>query len=175
MTTRAIATAHHAASPDIITVTDCIATLSRNGMIREMDEVFGQAVERGIVLRSNSLDGQWEVDLSGMPFPVARAACRYLLKQIQLHKSAEDLQDIVFITGVGMAQQRRRENVSTQTDFSATSVLEKNPTTSLRDYVQGILRSDLEPPLESTIPERAKGTVMVGKPALTLWLEAQKG
>jgi pentatricopeptide repeat protein len=170
MTTKAIATANHAASPDIITVTDCIATLSRNGMLTEMDEVFGQAVQRGIVLRGNSLDGQWEVDLSGMPFPVARAACRYLLKQIQLYKSVEDLQDMVFITGVGMAQQRRRESTSTA---KSSSVLEKDPTTSLRDYVQGILRSDLKPSLESTIPDRAKGTVMIGKGTLTRWLEVQ--
>jgi pentatricopeptide repeat protein len=159
-------------SPDIITVTDCIASLSRNGMTEEMDEVFRQAVDRGIVLRRNSLDGQWEVDLSGMAFPVARAACRYLLKKVQLDKSTEDVQDMVFITGVGMAQLRRKDNAATRTD-STMSVLEKDPTTSLRDYVQGILRSDFGPSLESTIPERAKGTVMVGKEMLTRWRDEQ--
>lgn len=137
-----------------------------------MDEVFEQAVERGIVLRSNSLDGQWEVDLSGMPFPVARAACRYLLKQIKVRESPESLQDMVFITGVGMAQQRRKDRASTKSD-TAWSVLEKDPTTSLRDYVQGILKSDFDPGLESTIPVRAKGTVMVGQETLARWLEVQ--
>jgi hypothetical protein len=144
----AIATAKGSASPDIITVTDCLATLHRAGRRKEIDHVFKEAVARGIVLRGNQLDSQWETDLSGMSIPVASATSRYILTQA-LELESDNLQDITFITGVGKAQQRR-----------------KGDKTSLRDYLQELLRQDFEPPLESYIPDRAQGTVVVKKETL---------
>ena len=34
-----------------------------------VDEVFAEAVDRGLILRKDSLDTSWEVDLSCMSFP----------------------------------------------------------------------------------------------------------
>lgn len=164
-------------SPDIITVSDCIATLSEAGQIDQMDQVFEEAVKRGIVLRNNALDVQWEVDLSGMPFPVARAACRHLLRNLVHRRSkSDDVQDMIFITGIGKAQQLRKEGrptVQTSVDLPSNILDKKDPTTSLRDFVQGILTSDFEPSLPSIIPERAKGTVVIEKEALSDWLNKQ--
>lgn len=182
-----IATARDIASPDIITLTDCIATLSRAGYKYKMDEVFRQAVEReGIVLQSNdSLDSIWEIDLSGMPFPIARAACRYLLRTItdEYQKKSADfaLEDMVFITGVGVNHQKLKQgdkyslkNITTThttSDMATNNVLDKKDrTTSLRDFIQGILESDFDSPIKSTVPSRAQGTVVIEKDILTSWL-----
>jgi len=211
-----IASAGHTASPDIITLTDCIATLSRAGYTEKMDEVFREAVEQGIVLGktnqysssssnsnsksnvlgNNDLDRQWEIDLSGLPFPIARAATRYLLQQTipEAHHGEEDLQDMVFITGIGKAQQRRREESSRDATIARTTpatkfgnnnnnsnsnnnnVLErKDRTTSLRDFIQGILETDFDPPLESVVPHRAQGTVVIERETLDRWRNEQKG
>mmetsp|Transcript_22740 Transcript_22740/g.48284 ORF Transcript_22740/g.48284 Transcript_22740/m.48284 type:complete len:251 (+) Transcript_22740:2010-2762(+) len=193
-TETSIATARDIASPDIITLTDCIATLSRAGYTRQMDEVFREAVERGIVLGgSNDLDRQWEIDLSGLPFPIARAATRYLLQSIsqkqQSGVAGEDnnepnvLQDMIFITGTGKAQQKRREEresspttVGAAAAAASNNVLEKKDrTTSLRDFVQGILETDFDPPLESVVPSRAQGTVVVEVATLARWLNEKEG
>ncbi len=66
-------------SPDIVTLTEVVATLDRatEKANREMvDIVFAEAVQRGIILREDLLDRAWELDLSGMSFRVAQAACR---------------------------------------------------------------------------------------------------
>jgi len=190
--TSSIATARDIASPDIITLTDCIATLSRAGYTRKMDEVFRQAVEReGIVLQSNdSLDSIWEVDLTGLPFPIARAACRYLLQSIsnkyQQKSSDIVLEDMVFITGTGLAHQKVKEETNwvsptgtTQlTSFSniaSTNVLDKKDrATSLRDFIQGILGTDFDPPIETIVPARAQGTVVIEKDTLARWLNQEE-
>jgi len=193
--TASIATAKDIASPDIITLTDCIATLSRAGYTRKMDEVFRQAVEReGIVLQSNdSLDSMWEVDLSGLPFPIARAACRYLLQTVsnEYQKNSTDvvLEDMVFITGIGVAHPKVKEETksssmhrtttttaTTHPPFSSTiattnNVLDrKDRTTSLRDFMQGILEKDFDPPIKSSVPPRAQGTVVIEEKILASWL-----
>lgn len=185
-----IATARDVASPDIITLTDCIATLSRAGYTEQMDEVFREAVERGIVLgrNNNDLDEQWEIDLSGLPLPIARAAARYLLQSIVqkhrdggTHKPDESnrLQDMIFITGIGKAQQKRRVESSSATPPAATpsnKVLErKDRTTSLREFIQAILETDFEPPLESIVPKRAQGTVVIEEAKLARWLNEERG
>jgi hypothetical protein len=144
-----------------------------------MDNVFEEAVNRGIVLRNNALDVQWEVDLSGMPFPVARAACRYLLKNLMgKGNKPEEIQDMIFITGIGKAQQIRKEALASNnygpTGSTSGNVLEKkDPTTSLRDFIQAILATDFEPALASVIPERAQGTVVLERNILVEWLAHQ--
>lgn len=153
-----IATAKSSASPDIITLTDCIATLFRAARYEKMDEVFAEAVNNGIILRGNRLDSHWETDLSGMSIPVASAASRYILHQIR-YVELKDLNDVSFITGVGTFQQKERSK----------SGASKESRMSLRDYLQSMLLEMFE--LESYIPARAKGTVVVKKEALTQWLE----
>ena len=172
--TAAIATAKDIASPDIITVTDCIATLSQADYLNEVDQVFREAVQRGIVLRGNSLDSQWETDLTGMSFPVARGAIRYILSGC-LDENPENLKDITFITGIGKSH-RLRGNIpnSPKSSKSVNSSNNKDPRTSLRDYVREILESDFEPPMESLIPQWAPGTVEVKRSTLIKWLKQQK-
>jgi len=162
---RAIATAKDIASPDIITLTDCLATLSRAERLSELDEVFEEAVSRGIILRSNELDEEGETDLSGMSLPVARAAVRYILRQCVKDRK---VQTTTFITGIGVAQQRKSEEDDGKGSHS------KDPTSSLRDYVQEVLQKDFEPSIESTIPMRAQGTVEISQVALERWIKEQK-
>lgn len=156
----AIATAKGVASPDIITLTDCVATLHRAGRRKETDQVFKEAVARGIVLRGNQLDSQWETDLSGMSIPVACASCRHVLHQA-LELDRDKLQDITFITGVGKSQQRRQGNKDDHGPRKS-----KGNATSLRDYIQELVKKDFDPPLESYIPQRAQGTVVIRKETL---------
>jgi hypothetical protein len=172
--TAAIATAKDIATPDIITVTDCIATLYEGKRMVEVEQVFREAVERGIIFRGN-LDSQWETDLSGMSFPVARAACRYILRQCATEK-LENLKEISFITGVGRSHQKWREDhpsFSRSATKAPSRGSEKDPGTSLRDYVQEILQSDFDPPLESFVPQRAQGTVEVKKSSFIHWSKQQ--
>jgi hypothetical protein len=173
--TAAIATAKHIASPDIITVTDCLATLVRAKRMSEVDQVFREAVKRGIILKGNNLDSQWETDLSGMSIPVAHAACRHVLSRC-LECKAEDIQDVTFITGVGRAQQRRKETDDTPNPtFSKSARLSgKDPTTSLRDYVQEVLELDFSPALRSLVPRFAQGTVAVDKASIIQWSKNQQ-
>jgi hypothetical protein len=87
-----------------------------------------------------------------------------------------EVQDMTFITGVGKAQQNRKEAYSFDKGFgSCERVLDrKDPTTSLCDFVQGTLATDIEPALVSIVPERAKGTVVIEKNILAEWLVHQK-
>ena len=169
--TATIATTKDAATPDIITVTDCLATLSKAEYLSELDEVFSEAVQRGIVLRGNKLDLQWEIDLSGMSFAVARAACRHVVKRTLEQTNKDDCsvdEELSFITGVGKAHlQRGKSNQKSET-------LDKNPTKSLREYIQHVLQTDFNPPLETTIPQRAQGMVVVKKSSLIKWIKTQK-
>ena len=180
--TTAIATARHTANPDIITVTDCIATLSRAQHLEQLDEVFAEAVERGIVLRRDSLDSNWETDLSGMSFPVARAACRYVIQRAQaLAQKDHDIDDITLIAGFGRAQnderqqQKRPLKGNSRSDTqNANNDIASEARTSLRDYTQEVLRTDFKPPIESSVPAMAKGTVVVNKDFFKEWVDKQQ-
>jgi pentatricopeptide repeat protein len=170
LSTASIATAKGSASPDIITVTDCIATLYRAGRINEVNQVFQEAVDRGIFMRGNNLDSQWETDISGMTLPVASAACRYILKQT-LELQPNDFRDITFITGVGKAQEKQRGK---EIKNKRHSEGKRRSKTSLRDYIQDLLKREFDPPLESYIPQRAQGTVVVRKASLIEWKNRQR-
>jgi pentatricopeptide repeat protein len=143
--------------PDIISVTDAIGALAADDSMEGrivIDRVLQQAVDRGILLRSNRLDSLWEVDLSGMTLPVARAATRYILRQIKAQVTdCADIKELILITGIGVGRDR---------------------STTLREYIQEILQSDFDPPLESSIPTRAQGTVRVDQSTLASWWSAQK-
>jgi hypothetical protein len=66
-----------------------------------VDDVFEEAVRRGIVLRSDSMDTCSEFDLSGMSLPVARAAVRFVLKRLASPPAMPN--SLSFITGGGRA------------------------------------------------------------------------
>lgn len=124
----------------------------------KVDEVFAEAVRRGIILREDAMDTCWEYDLSGMSLPVARAAVRFLMKRLATtYGSITDLKGLTFITGVG----RSGKNVG-------------YGTTSLRDYVQDILLKEFHPGLSSTVPKLAQGTVEVAKETMANWIRHQK-
>ena len=175
VSTTAIATAKDIASPDIITLTDCLATLSRAERLAELDQVFREALTLGIVLPKNGLDLQWEIDLSGMSLPVARAAVRFILYQLKTEKmNGEKMHDMTFITGVGRAQQRRKEDGAMASTTTAASGDVKDPTTSLREYVQEILEKDFQPGIQSSVPQRAQGTVEISAKTLKNWVLKQQ-
>jgi hypothetical protein len=167
----ATASADKFLSPDIVTLTDVVATWSRSNRsvdIERMDQVFAEAVELGIVLRGN-LNSLWEVDLSGLSFPVCRAACRFIMaKALTSIRKGETPHSIIFITGVG--RNRTPGNLQTPTDEPTSSA---TTSLSLRDYVQNLLYEEFHPPLNTTIPLRAQGTVVIDREVLIQWTDRQ--
>ena len=97
--------------PDAISVTETVATLSDD----DADTVVEEALRRGIPLtrRSISLDSDYEIDISGLPFPLARAVIRIAVKK----PSDEDL---VFITGVGVRSAIDPDHTSLRTHVLET-------------------------------------------------------
>jgi pentatricopeptide repeat protein len=146
-------------TPDVITVTEAIAAISARDNKKDrdrVDEVFKEAVKRGIVLRKDTLDSQGEFDLSGLSFPVARAASRFIVEHMLENAGGKDaLVDLNFITGVGTKAIRQKSQGQPETSDDSFHV------TSLREYVQEILLSDFDPPITSFVPERAQGTVQI--------------
>mmetsp|Transcript_45977 Transcript_45977/g.67848 ORF Transcript_45977/g.67848 Transcript_45977/m.67848 type:complete len:192 (-) Transcript_45977:163-738(-) len=162
-------------APDIITLTDVLATLersSKSSKYRERtDKVFSEAVRRGIILNAaDSLDSFWEVDFSGMSFPVARAACRFIFNRAleSVKKGDEKVQELTLITGLGVAQrQASNSNLNTNDDEGA------HATIGLQEFVRANLRDDLEPPVYSMIPPYGKGTVVVKHDMIQKWIDSQ--
>eukprot|EP00543_Licmophora_paradoxa_P009771 CAMPEP_0202461078 /NCGR_PEP_ID=MMETSP1360-20130828/47667_1 /ASSEMBLY_ACC=CAM_ASM_000848 /TAXON_ID=515479 /ORGANISM="Licmophora paradoxa, Strain CCMP2313" /LENGTH=522 /DNA_ID=CAMNT_0049082991 /DNA_START=131 /DNA_END=1696 /DNA_ORIENTATION=- len=169
----ATARADGSVHPDIITITDVIGALSHEdgGDIasgnerskRRIDAVFREAVSRGIVLKG-TLDSSHEIDLSGLSLPVARAAVRYIFRDIEIGARGEAKQPqdaVVLITGVGKAWIPRGSNHIQQQDSDGLP---------LRDLVQQVLLQDFDPPIKSLIPRLAQGTVEVSKEEVESWL-----
>lgn len=160
-------------SPDIITVTDVLATLVRSGGPSNMsmvDQVFAEAVQRGIVLgKDKILDSLNEIDLSGMAFPVARASVRFIFNRIKdNYRRGDAIEDVVLITGIGA--QFLRPYSASQPEFS---VDQYETTQSLRDYTQDVLNTDFEPRIKSSVPQLGLGTVLITKDAVLEWLRSQ--
>lgn len=159
-------------SPDIITVTDVIAVLTKadgDTYKSEIDEVFRLAFNSKLVLRNDNLDSHFEVDLSTMSFPVARAACRFIFQRIkddvEIGCKAED---VSLITGVGVSHLVR--SVGDKADPKEIRKQSENKGPTLREYVQECLLRDFNPPIESTIPQRAQGTVCISRHSVETWL-----
>ncbi|KAL3808369.1 hypothetical protein ACHAXA_005340, partial [Cyclostephanos tholiformis] len=136
-------------SPDIVTLTEVVATLDKapGRVNRErVDEVFSEAVKRGLILRKDSLDTSLEVDLSSMSFPIARAACRFIFRRIA-ERSSEDgeIGDLSLITGPPR----------------------------MREYVREVLRDELTPPVYCMVPKAEQGTLLVKKQVLTNYIRGQ--
>ena len=174
-------------SPDIITLTDVMTTLDRSGGAKfraRMDKVFEEAVDRGIVLPADSLDSLFEVDLSGMSISVAHAACRYVVRRTKeaITSGEASCDDLVFITGVGKAKQQQHEGGQHQStakqeqneDAGVQSGAGGNSGTALREYVRQVLRDDFDPPLYTTVPAFAQGSVRIAKKALQEWIRTSK-
>ena len=142
-------------SPDIITVSTVMSCLDSSGDDKKyrvmMDSVFSDAVEKEIIFPSESMDTEWEIDLSGMSLPVARAAIRYIVSRLP---NKDDLEDLNLITGVGRHHYQ-------QSKFGSTA---------LRDYVKEILHSDFDPPLSCSLANRAEGMVLIEKKTIEEWL-----
>jgi hypothetical protein len=136
-----------------------VGAIASSGSFDRVDQIFKEAVELGLILRRDGLDSLWEFDLSGLSFPVARAACRFIVFSLfqRMAKPVDDFEDLVFITGVGSRHKHGLAN-----------------STSLREYIQEVLISDFRPGLNSTIPIRAKGTILVEKNELLSWRRQEK-
>lgn len=132
-----------------------------------MDMVIEDAVERQIILSDDSMDTKWEIDLSGMSLPVARGACRYIMKRLlKTVTPGPEVEDLMLITGVGK-QHHQNQNQDDE-------ITGQGSRTALREHVRQILRQDFEPPLYSTVPSNAAGTVQVNKDVLEKWMKTQK-
>jgi pentatricopeptide repeat protein len=166
----ASAKADSSLSPDIITVTDVLATLSRSGgpYMKDVDQVFAEAVQRGIVLGKDTLDSHHEVDLSGMTFPVARAALRFIFNRIkETTPKGEKADGVILITGVGSQFTRAAPHETPGVDRE-----QPEASLSLRDYVQKILSEDLDIPISSMVPQMGPGTVEVTADNVKAWIES---
>ena len=142
--------ADNGVSPDIVTLTEVIATLDRAmGKINRdrADKVFAEAVSRGIILKEDSLDSSWEVDISRMSFPVARAACRFIFRRIvDSAKDGDlDVKDFSLITGA----------------------------TKMREYVREVLRDELKPAVFCVVPKLEQGTLQVKEKVMRNYIDGQ--
>ncbi|KAL7553260.1 hypothetical protein ACHAWF_016515, partial [Thalassiosira exigua] len=137
-------------SPDIVTLTEVAATLdSAMGKVNRerADKVFEDAVARGLILRKDSLDTSWEVDLSSMSYPVARTACRYIFRQIvERYDDSDDdnLKDLSLITGASR----------------------------MRECVREVLRDELKPAIYCVVPKLEQGTLQVKEKVLRNYVQA---
>lgn len=84
---------HH----DAISVAETVAVLERSSDFLNAERVLEYALSKSIKLKNGVLDLDNEIDLSGLPVPVAKTLVRRTLKK---HKTGKQL---VFITGIGAA------------------------------------------------------------------------
>lgn len=138
-------------SPDIVTLTEVIATIDRavgKANRQKVDQVFAEAVERGLILREDSLDAAWDIDLSGMSFPVARAACRFIFSRLveRVRDGNEKVEDLSLITGASR----------------------------MREYIREVLRDELTPAVYCIVPKMEQGTLQVKAKMLENYINAQK-
>jgi len=111
------------------------------------DKVFAEAVSRGIILKADSLDSSWEVDLSRMSFPVARAACRFIFRRIvsSVKNGDEEVKDFSLITGAS----------------------------KMREYIREILRDELKPAVYCVVPKLEQGTLQVKEKVMRNYIDGQ--
>jgi hypothetical protein len=132
-----------------------------------IDQVFTEAVQYGVVFQNESpTRWTWQYDLTSMSFPVARAACRYILQQLP-SQLLPDLQDLVLVTGSGGGG-------SSTHRWSSGGGTENRSMLFLREYVQGILENDFDPGLVSNIANSTPGSVEIQANTLRLWIEQQQ-
>lgn len=132
-----------------------MSSISDSKNVRDkVDKVFAQAFKLNILFRNTNSIESGEVDLSGLSFPVARAACRYMLNRYLSQPSKFNQNtELFFITGIGASHD--------------------DGSSSLRDFVQEILLTDFIPPIESIIPEQERSKVHVKPTTLASWSSQQ--
>jgi len=161
--------------PDIITLTSVISCLNRSGSEKDleiMDVAFADAVERQIVLRDDSMDTASEFDLSGMSLPVARATVRFILRRLLESDQTHCKENLILITGVGRNHNTSKRRIEDEGADPSTSA--NGGTTALREYVRQVLRDDFNPPIYSTVPKLAMGTIEVNKDIINNWMDSQR-
>ena len=121
-----------------------------------VDEVFTEAVDRGLILRKDSLDTYWEFDLSNMSQPIARAACRYIFNQIAQRHAASDVTDV------------EEEDDDDVKDLSLITGASR-----MREHVRGILRDELKPSIYCVVPKLEQGTLLVKKKMVQNYINEQ--
>ncbi|KAL3759957.1 hypothetical protein ACHAWU_000580 [Discostella pseudostelligera] len=149
--------------PDIVTLTEVIATLDRSpGNTKlnrqRVDTVFSEAVNRGLILRHDSLDTSWEMDLSGMSFPVARAACRFIFRRLVERRQRRGTED-----------DAREEEVDEVKDLSLITGAGR-----MREYIREVLRDELVPSVYCVVPKLEQGTLVVKRQVLINYIDGQK-
>lgn len=86
--------------------------------------------------------------------------------------------ELTFITGVGVAKTRMRGKYRTTKAANHRRYGRTLPvdgeSTSLREFIQEMLRNEFNPPLITYIPERLPGTVAIREGALKAWIQAQR-
>lgn len=136
-------------SPDIVTLTEVIGTLdNRIGKANRerVDAVFLEAVNRGLILKKNSLDTLWEMDISKLPLPVARAACRYIFRRIvEKCVAGEEVKEFSLITGAGRT----------------------------REYVREVLRDELKPAVYCVVADSQQGVLQVREKMMRNYIDGQ--
>jgi hypothetical protein len=137
-----------------------------------IDQVFAEAVQYGAVFQNESQSRwTWQYDLTSMSFPVARAACRYILQQLP-SRLLPDLQDLVLVTGSGGGGS---SSSSTHRWASGGGTTQHHRSMLfLREYVQEILENDFDPGLVSNIANSTPGSVEIQANTLRLWIEQQQ-
>ena len=136
-------------SPDAISVSEAVACLSLTSD-SDADSIVREALALGVSFKRKrlSLDSDYEVDVSGLPFPLARSVLRLALEKF---KEKKPLEDLVFITGVGV-------RATVQADH-----------TSLRSHLLETLNDTLN--LTAAVSPTFPGAVVVRAEDLALWLE----
>ena len=140
--------------PDMITLQEAIGAMTRAQAYDDVDSVFADSVQRGIIFDADCFDTGFEVDLTKMTLSVARAACRFILRRAAaMHQAGSVMEDLVFITGIG----RNHDS--------------DHP--SLREYVRDLLKCEFNPPIPTEVPQRTSGTVVIKKENILTWIRAQ--
>jgi len=89
--------------PDALSVAETIASLDLDSRYHDADHILARALASNISIRKKSntglLDSDSEVDLTSLPFPLARSLVRLTINK-HLSSSTPPV-DIIFITGVG--------------------------------------------------------------------------
>jgi hypothetical protein len=129
--------------------------------------VFSEAVRRGLILRQDddlsTLDTTWELDLSGMLFPVARAACRFMFHRLVDRYRSTLASSFFSTTNVDM-----KDHVKELKDLLLITKAGR-----MREYICGILRDELSPSVYCVVPKMAQGTLQVKRQVLVNYLQGQ--
>ena len=196
-------------APDIISISSVLGALNRarekeakdrEGAARldqKIDTVFENCLRQRppVLFGPPCLDTTYEIDLTSLPFAVARAAIRWAMRRI-LHEEGilrrpvavpvddgewyagdslrSGVQDLVFIVGVGVAhtsRDARRKAIARLDESDNDDPWANRKHASLREYVLAVLRDEFGLPAE--VPGQYPGTIAVLERDLKTWINQQ--